>query len=820
MKEDRGRANVFVAGSVDAGGAFKAEGQGLVVVADLPPMEHIEQITSIHEARALLQQALLLERQYDNDLEQLVCQTDHIESQILSIEDLPSRLKEVEKEARGLAGRVSDTCTLAEQVSSKVRELDLTRERLKTTIHKVNDIIDVKNCVNGVKAAMEKEDYETAASHIQRYLNIDKSVLEEGAAMQLKTAEHKLKDLVKSKLEEAIRAEDQPTIMRFCKLHSPLGLKEEGLLQYAHYLRRLISREAEHIMKHLKRPGKDAGGSSFSFASTISGEERELNYGEALMHLFEFIAHIVDELQPIVEANFGGDILEDSGDTPMLLLIKQLQLQCDVHATKIIDAFIQDSNLLTILNKLPKRGAMPRVSSRTSLMGSGVSGKETAATKKPDPRDLAEILDTIAVLSQRTELYDRFIRSRAKASLSAYETSPALSSTPPSATSTNNEAQKSEDHHQQRPTTTDSNKESPLIRSSLLKVHQLCTELNGKVQELMSHYIALEEYFMVQSVKKAVEMDEATEDHKTSSMIDYVFFVLRTCAQRALSTCNIDSLCAIINLINTTLAVNFREVLQTMLVDYSMGRGPTSDQKTDYMLVLNNLEVSSDYIVTLKQGLETECQSLNQPTDKEKIKSCLNELVETSQNFKQLLQSNLEQVATTIFPSIRPLIELFQAVNYNLEETEYAEYEINDPFVQKFIAGLDNLFAPFKSHLTESNYDRLVHIVIRDIVGRMEKALLNKQFNQLGALQFDKDLRLLVNYFSNITQSQVLSVRGEFARLNQMASLLNLETVNEVLDYWGENAGQVTWRLTPGEVRKVLSRRVEFKSNAIAQLKL
>ena len=47
-------------------------------------------------------------------------------------------------------------------------------------------------------------------------------------------------------------------------------------------------------------------------------------------------------------------------------------------------------------------------------------------------------------------------------------------------------------------------------------------------------------------------------------------------------------------------------------------------------------------------------------------------------------------------PSIRPLIDLFAQVNYTLEEAEYAENEINDPFVQKFIGGLENLFSPFK----------------------------------------------------------------------------------------------------------------------------
>jgi len=96
-------------------------------------------------------------------------------------------------------------------------------------------------------------------------------------------------------------------------------------------------------------------------------------------------------------------------------------------------------------------------------------------------------------------------------------------------------------------------------------------------------------------------MDERVEDSLTSSMVDYVFFVLKKCTQRVLSTCNIDTVCAIINLINATLNIDFREVkkplchinarylnlvqvLQNMLAEYSQGKGPTADQKTDYLV--------------------------------------------------------------------------------------------------------------------------------------------------------------------------------------------------------------------------------------------
>ncbi|GKA03322.1 pollen-specific protein SF21-like protein isoform X2 [Tanacetum coccineum] len=88
---------------------------------------------------------------------------------------------------------------------------------------------------------------------------------------------------------------------------------------------------------------------------------------------------------------------------------------------------------------------------------------------------------------------------------------------------------------------------------------------------------------------------------------------------------------------------------------------------------------------------------------------------------------------------------------------------------------------------------------------------------RLGGLQLDQDMRALVSHFSGMTQR---TVRDKFARLTQMATILNIEKVSEILDFWGENAGPMTWRLTPAEVRRVLGMRVDFKPEAIAALNL
>lgn len=47
------------------------------------------------------------------------------------------------------------------------------------------------------------------------------------------------------------------------------------------------------------------------------------------------------------------------------------------------------------------------------------------------------------------------------------------------------------------------------------------------------------------------------------------------------------------------------------------------------------------------------------------------------------------------------------------------------------------------------------------------------------------------------------TVRDKCGRLTQTAMLLGMESVEELLEFWGDRAGHVTWRLSPAEVRTI-----------------
>jgi hypothetical protein len=73
---------------------------------------------------------------------------------------------------------------------------------------------------------------------------------------------------------------------------------------------------------------------------------------------------------------------------------------------------------------------------------------------------------------------------------------------------------------------------------------------------------------------------------------------------------------------------------------------------------------------------------------------------------------------------------------------------------------------------------------------------------------------------TQLSEVTTKTVRDKLARLCQMATLLSLESAEELLDYWGENAGALTWRLAPSEARAVLGQRVEFVKERIMALPL
>ncbi|KAE8609186.1 hypothetical protein XENTR_v10011735 [Xenopus tropicalis] len=635
-------------------------------------MEHVRSLTDLQDLKEAYERLCAEEKDVESELLTLLGQQTIVEKKMLALQRMGPNLQLIEGDAQQLSGMITFTCNLAENVSSKVRQLDLAKSRLYQAIQRADDILDLKFCMDGVQTAMKNEDYEQAAAHIHRYLCLDKSVIElsrqgkEGNIIEanlhhLQEAEQHLKVVVSEKFDAATKSGDLPQVERFFKIFPLLGLHEEGISKFSGYLCKQVAKKAEENLQLA--------------LGTEGGERRAaLIFADTLTLLFEGIARIVETHQPILETYYGPGRL--------YMLIKHLQAECDRQVEKVVDKFVQHRDYHRKFQQV--QSCMMRGSS----------------TDKIEPRDLDPILSEVTLMSARTELYLRFIKRRV---VSDFEVGDSMA--------------------------TEEVKQEHLQNLDKLIKHCL---LSCSVQELIGYYITMEEFYMRESVNKAVAMDTCERGQLISSMVDDVFYIVKKCIGRALSSSSIDCLCAMINLSTTMLESDFREVLCNKLrmgfpatTFQDIQRGVTSavnlmqsslqqgkfdtkgiesndEAKMSFLVSLNNVEVCSENIMTLKKNLENDCnkmfsQGLGGEQAKAKIDSCLSDMASVSNKFKDLLQEGLGELnSTAVKPQVKPWINLFLSVSHNIEEEEFNDYEANDPWVQQFIVNLEQLMAEFK----------------------------------------------------------------------------------------------------------------------------
>ncbi|KAG8437298.1 hypothetical protein GDO86_008124 [Hymenochirus boettgeri] len=663
-------------------------------------MEYLRSLTDLQELKEAYSKLCIEEKKVETELDKLLGQQSVVENKMLALQRMGPNLQLIEGDAQQLSGMITFTCNLAENVSSKVRQLDLAKSRVYQAIQRVDDILDLKFCMDGVQTSLKNEEYEQAAAHIHRYLSLDKSVIElsrqgkEGSTIDanlehLQEAEKQLKALVSEKFDAATKSGDLPQVERFFKIFPLLGLHEKGISKFSEYLCHQVGKKAEENLQHALGAESNERRASLIFADTLT-------------LLFEGIARIVETHQPILETYYGPGKL--------YMLIKHLQSECDRQVEKVVDKFVQQRDYHRKFQQV--QSCMIRGSSADKI----------------EPRDLDPVLAEVTLMSARTELYLRFIKRRV---VSDFEVSDSVAT-----------EEVKQEHLQ-----------------SLDKLLKHCL-LSCSMQELIGYYITMEEFYMRESVNKAVAMDTCERGQLISSMVDDVFYIVKKCIGRSLSSSSIDCLCAMINLSTTMLESDFREVLYnklrmgfpaTTLQDIQRGvttavslmhsslqqgkfdtKGIESNDeaKMSFLVSLNNLEVCSEYIMTLKKNLENDCsklfsQGLSGEQAKAKIDSCLSDLASVSNKFRDLLQEGLSELnSTAVKPQVKPWINLFLSVSHNIEEEEFNDYEANDPWVQQFIVNLEQLMAEFKTGLSSVIYENLTSLLTSLIAVELEKVIL------------------------------------------------------------------------------------------------
>lgn len=636
-------------------------------------------------------------------------------------------------------------------------------------------------CAEGAKTSLSADDLEGAAAHVERYLALSEQVRADAAsATAVSQMEQSRAELTRKVRERAshmleVGALSTPKVLEAVKLYVPIGKGGEGLKRLAQYLGERVSAECREDVRALLAEGKE-------------GEGMDEPHLVVFARLFEGVAACVHEVGENV------NMFDDGG---MKSLVAALQEECDRGAERVWERYKERKGIGEVVVAVGSEGV--------------------------DARELDGLLDELTLLSQRMEAYFAFLKGW----------------------------------------------------EGVEAVLEVCglRQVRGEVGEV---YRTLEGYFMKANAKLAIKIDESNgEEAETSTAVDDFFFVMQKCFQRAFAFGDIDAevLKVVLQqiamvLMNDLLVYMKRRLIETeaalekvfgkggatsalpsaaMTVSYltelakvniSIPGGTENDEQNadvvryDFFVALNNAAVSAEYATRLRSNVEKAVHASKKLTDDDRslLAAPIAQITDASRALMLASESGVSRLASVLVGHVRAIVESsLKAATYVVSETEYSLDSDATPSFSREVSNeieIKVLSPSLEKRLTEKNWDALVRQVAEWYAAKVEMIVFlpaggsanAKSFNTFGGLRADRDVRAISAYFSE--KSRRSTVRDVFGRLSQLAMVVNLERPVEIYDIWGPNAGGMTWRLTPAEVRLTLSLRRDFNQEAVRSLKL
>ncbi|KAG1668624.1 hypothetical protein FOA52_001493 [Chlamydomonas sp. UWO 241] len=738
----------------------------------------IHRLTNLNEITRILHETIAKERAVDVELDQLLSKRAELERSFLLLNTPTAETLElVHADCEQLLLGVQGTSQLATHISTKVRTLDLAQSRVTETLEKIKAILDRTNCINGVQAAMDAEDYEAAAAYIGTFFDLESKMThhngqlavddgEDAQRQVLLQARSKLESVVDRQLDDAVARRDATAVLRFARLYKPLSKQAEGLRRFVEWVRLGVAGRAR---------------SAYSALSESLDSSKKVDFNTSLSLLFKDLATALSEHEAFV-----GEVFGPAG---VLALVAGLHAEADVHGTQLLGRFSEARRVDSVVASVRSR--------------KGGSARDAGG---PDVRIVDVTLQELLRLCQLAEEYNQFMLSKMRSEAAGGQLTAAREAA---------------------------------FRSA---------PFNVSLKELLAAYQALEEFYMDETVAMSLRIDEVSPGQLTSSLVDDVFFILRKCGMRALASGSPSAAAPLLAELDNLIGNVLRDALSARLAPgparllvaapepgAASGGGSdalmdSGDRPAEHCVALNNADVCAEYVGKLRTELDGYLASAVLTSgERERVRSSLGDLAKSASVLKQMHTKALEQVAEAAIPKLRPLLDEVAAASYQLTDAGYSAREVEDGWAQRLLGAVGSLMMWLQPQLTTTSYEVLFHTLLDKLLTRLEALLGRKQFSQLGGLQLERDARQLLAGFQELSSR---TVRDKVSRLSQMALLLGLETVDEVLDYWsapgsggggggeGGSSGGITWRLSGGEVRAALLQRSDFSRDAVMALPL
>lgn len=772
----------------------------------------IESLSSINAVQTALRQAdsmaTHVEQNLDRQLSETVQSTSHRVSVLRTVTDQANALSQ---QAHDLSAMLASSARSSDSACSRIRQLDSILTRGEAALSWADDILALRVCAEGAKTSLSADDLPAAAQHVERYLRLPTVIREDQASAtavsQMEQSIAELSRKVRIRADKLLSPDSDlfvSEVIDSVKLFVPIGLTEQGLELLVSYLTARISRDSEEDVRTLLIDRE-----SSTNESTSAQDEPHI---VALSRLFESIAACIHDC--------SSSLLELFTTSALARFLISLQQQCD-------------KSTLRILNRYQEVKDMPQL-------------LRAVRSETANARDLDPVLNELTIFSQRIARYFEFIRA------SALVAKPESKGRPENVD-----------------TATNLSHDVDMVNDFLSEC-----ELSTLMRNMAAQYTSFEIYFMRENARLAINIDQSNgEDADISTAVDDFFFVLRNCFQRAMAFGNTEPevVRAVLQQMSRSLTYDLLVYLKRRLRETDMAmekffRGSSAQPslpaagyavsyltelakaniaipgsaeventesdsaKYDFFTALNNAAVSADYATRLRGSVEKSLQNSDRlsPEDRTMLATAVAQITDASRSLVVATEQGISRLASVLLDHVRGIVEQnFGKASYVVSEAEYSlDADATPCFSREVAHELEErvLNQTLERRLTEKNWDALVRQVAEWFANHMESSIFlpkqgdGKTFNAFGGLRVDRDVRALSSYFSG--KSKRSTVRDVFGRLSQLAMVVNLERPGEMYDMWGANAGGMTWRLSPNEIRRTLLLRSDFSPEAVRTLKL
>ncbi|KAK0618497.1 COG4 transport protein-domain-containing protein [Bombardia bombarda] len=711
----------------------------------------------------------------------------------------------------------------AAHLSSRVRTLDLEKQRVEDTLRVVEQVAELKACVAGVVGSMgAPQDWEAAAGYIARAAKVPEEIVRGGFAaavvptvevpdapwVTLEAARESLCALFLREFRKAAEEGDGAKVTRFFKLFPLIGRGDVGLDVYGSYVCQGVAGTARAVLRES--------------SSVVGGQGRKdgLFFANALARLFEHIANIVEGHGGLVERHYGTG--------KMVKVIERLQREADVQGGIILDSWSDERTVdrrltdvksypfsFLVQSFLPQQrgfGATPRVNSPALGAGAGGGGANDPRVSEDEGVNMKEVdglLSEIAVMLGRWFFYSRFLAGKCK-----------------------------------DPEIPD---DAPLSMPEVLTGSNLSRKVSGR---LVDPYNSLTTFFFRRSVEKAFQLDESPAGLSLNmsrsidgnapfiiSAVDDVMYIVNAVIMRSISTSQRGVIDSVIPTISSLLGSDFVGMIQRKMRDESypkpviQGGLPPEDKIIAFIVLINSLDMANEYLARIISSILTPSEQSNGAgggaqrnslKDSFPFKSEANEVTARLKNLKlsfsskttELLNEGLSVLFNQVVkPRLRPVLtDAFRDADYALNEDELLELaaqndededEVLEQVPRRFEHGWDALMKPIARLMTPKTFTTVLDLTARYLARVLEKRVWSYgggRTSPYGAIRMERDFSGIVGTVSRGNYS----VREVFGKTTQILMVANMED-----DEWEELVGSgdgeddgMSWLLSEDERRK------------------